>query len=98
MTEATAHRTERRSGGASGLFVAIWIAFFVLMATDAEVLHRLWDWLRGLPLAAEIVMWIIGLPWAVGLAVWETSLDGWLRVLLVLLIALGTIAVFAPKL
>jgi hypothetical protein len=98
MTETAVHRTERRSGGGgSGLFVALWIAFFVLMAADPDVLHRLWAWLRGLPLAAEIVMWIVTLPWAVGLAVWETSLVDWLRVLLVVLIALAWSAVFAPK-
>jgi hypothetical protein len=75
----------------------IWIAFIVLMAFSPGTLDSIWSWLRGLPLAAEIVMWIVTLPWALGLLVWESSVDTWIRVIVVVLLALFWTSLFTPK-
>jgi hypothetical protein len=96
VTETAARRDEHRSG-APPIFAALWIAFFALAAFSSGTLDTIWDWLRGLPLAAEIVMWIVALPWAVGLAVWESSWDTWARVLVAVLLALLTSGMFARK-
>jgi len=77
--------------------VPAWITFFILLAWYPEVLHSIWAWLRGLPLAAEIVMWIVMLPWAIALAFWESSLATWFSVGLIVLMALAWVSVFAPR-
>jgi hypothetical protein len=43
------------------------------------------------------VLWIVALPWAIGLVVWESSWDAWLRVLVVVLLALFWSSVFGHK-
>jgi hypothetical protein len=75
----------------------VWIVFIALMAFNPGALDSIWSWLRNLPLAAEIVMWIVALPWALGLLVWETSWDGWVRALVVVLMALLWTSVFGAK-
>jgi hypothetical protein len=77
--------------------VALWITFFVLMGFYPETLDSIWNWLRGLPIAAEIVMWIVMLPWAIGLAIWESSLATWLSVLVIAVLALIWTSVFSQK-
>lgn len=99
MTDTRAHPGDQRqrSSSWSTLVTGLWIAFIVLMAFYPEQLDSLWSWLRGLPLAAEIVMWIVALPWAIGLLVWESSWDTWLRVLLVVLLAVFWTGVLTQK-
>ena len=75
----------------------VWIAFIALMLFSSGTLDSIWSWLRSLPLAAEIVMWIVALPWALGLLVWESSSDQWLRVLVVVVMALLWTSVFGAK-
>jgi hypothetical protein len=98
MTEAACERHEANSGSSwSGIMVPAWITFIVLLAWYPETLDTIWSWLRGLPLAAEIVMWIVMLPWALGLLVWESSLVTWASVLLIVLMALFWTSVFSQK-
>ncbi|HEX9416899.1 MAG TPA: hypothetical protein VF895_09370 [Gaiellaceae bacterium] len=100
MTEAAVHRPEHKPETRSPsqpLMVLVWIAFIALMAFDAATLDRIWSWLRGLPLAAEIVLWIVALPWVLGLAVWQASWDTWIRVVVILLLALFWSSIFGAK-
>jgi hypothetical protein len=100
MTEAVTHkskRTSERGSFSQPLMGLVWIAFIALMAFQAETLDSIWNWLRSLPLAAEILMWIVALPWALGLLVWESSWDAWLRVLVVLLLALVSTRIFGSR-
>jgi hypothetical protein len=98
MTEAACRRHEsKRQSPWSGIMVPAWITFFVLLAWYPETLDTIWNWLRTLPLPAEIVMWIVMLPWAVGLAIWESSLATWLSVGLVVLLAFLWTSAFSGK-
>ena len=97
MTETAAHRQDRHSGGAQPLMGLLWLGFIALMAFSSGTLDSIWEWLRSLPVAAEIVMWIIALPWALGLLVWESSWEEWLRALVVVVMALLWTSVFGSK-
>ena len=55
------------------IFAMLWIGFAVAMAVDREWLDLLWEWVRALPLAAEIIIWLLFLPIMVGLWIWVSS-------------------------
>jgi hypothetical protein len=97
MTETIVRHQDRHSGGAQPVMALLWITFIALMAFSSGTLDSIWEWLRSLPLAAEIVMWIIALPWALGLLIWESSWDEWARVLVVVLLALFWTGLFGSK-
>jgi hypothetical protein len=88
----------RRTVGAILWFlwmVGMWLAFFALLWADQ--LDEVWSWIRDLPLIAEIVLWIAFLPWMLGMAVWTSSWATWIRVVLVVLFAVGWIVVSIPR-
>jgi hypothetical protein len=102
MSEAAAlpraERLERRPLGATIWFVwmvAMWAAFFVLLA--ANRIDGVWSGVRDLPLLAELVLWVALFPWLLGAAVWTSSWAGWLRLLLVLSFAFGWSLVSIPR-
>jgi hypothetical protein len=66
---------------------AMWGACFALLVTGQ--LDAVWNWVRDLSLAGEVVAWIVCFPWLLGTAVWGSSWAGWLRVLLVVVFAIG---------
>jgi hypothetical protein len=70
-----------------GWMEAMWGAFFALLF--ASQLDAVWSWIRDLPFVAEIVMWVAFFPWLLGTAVWGSSWAGWLRLLLVVVFAIG---------
>jgi hypothetical protein len=80
-----------------GLMVATWAVFVTLLAVSPETLDGVYDWLNGLALLWEILMWIVLLPWALAYVVWESSWEQWLRVLVVVLIAVLHLSISAPK-
>ncbi len=79
------------------LMVGMWSAFSTLLIVSPETLEDIWNWLTGLPLAAEIVMWILLLPWVLGLAVWQSSWEEWLRLLIVALLGAGWTVASKPR-
>ena len=93
MSEVTlprVSRSERRPLGATiwfGWMVAMWAGFFLLLVADR--VDSAWSWIRDLPLLAELLLWLALFPWLLGAAVWMSSWAGWLRLLLVLVFALG---------
>lgn len=101
MSEATlptAHRSGRRPLAAMAWFVwmvAMWAGFFVLLLADR--IGDVWDWVRDLPLLAELVLWVALFPWFLGSAVWTSSWAGWLRLLLVLVFAFGWSLASIPR-
>jgi hypothetical protein len=101
MSEATlprVRRSERRPLGASIWFVwmvAMWVGFFVLLL--AERIDGVWSWARELPLLVEFLVWVALFPWLLGAAVWTSSSAGWLRLLLVLVFALGWSLASIPR-
>jgi hypothetical protein len=68
----------------------LWVAFAVLWIFDPGILSSIWHWLLGLPQVPEIILWIVFLPWALGLFVWQSSLELWLRVVIIFVIAVAT--------
>jgi hypothetical protein len=75
--------------------VGMWVAFFVLLFADH--LGMLWNAILHLPLLVEIVLWVLFLPWMLGMAVWTSSWSDWLRIVLVLLFALGWTIASIPR-
>ena len=96
----TSPATPRAGFGAYAWFVgmvASWIAFAVLAVASPETLNDLWGWVRGVPLAAEILLWALMLPWMLALAIWESSWEEWLRILLVVSVAGAWSLVSIPR-
>lgn len=95
---AAAVREPRRSVGSVVWFawmVALWIAFFALLLADR--LWDVWDWIVDLPLVAEVVVWIVFFPWVLGTFVWTRDWADGLRLMLVVLFAVGWTAVSIPR-
>jgi hypothetical protein len=86
-----------RVGGVLWLvfMVAMWIALFVLLLADR--LDNVWRWARDLPLLVELVLWLLTFPWLLGTAVWESSWPSWLRVLMVVMFAVGWTWISIPR-
>jgi ABC-type amino acid transport system permease subunit len=80
-----------------GAMVALWTIFLTLLVVSPETLDDTYDWLRGLPLLAEILMWIVLLPWALAHLVWESSWEQWVRVVVLVLLVTVHLAVSAPR-
>jgi hypothetical protein len=73
---------------------ALWIAFAVLWIFTPSTLGHIQHWIASIPLAAEVILWIVFLPWVGSLWIWHSSLALWLRILLIVVIALATISMF----
>jgi hypothetical protein len=98
VTLPSVRRVERRPLSATIWFiwmVAMWAGFFGLLAADR--IENVWSWVRDLALLAELVLWVALFPWFLGAAVWTSSWAGWLRVLLVLVFAVGWSLVSIPR-
>jgi hypothetical protein len=55
------------------IFALLWVGFAVALAVNREWLDLLWNWVRALPVVAQIIVWVLFLPITVGLWVWESS-------------------------
>jgi hypothetical protein len=55
------------------IFALLWVGFAVALVVNREWLDLLWNWVRALPVVAEVVVWVVFLPVMVGLWVWESS-------------------------
>ena len=58
---------------ASVIFALLWVGFAVALVVNREWLDLLWNWVRALPIVAEIIVWVLFLPIMVGLWIWESS-------------------------
>lgn len=58
---------------ANAIFVMLWVGLAIALVVNREWLDLLWNWVRALPLVAEIIVWILILPITVGLWIWEAS-------------------------
>ena len=63
------------------IFAILWVGFATALVLDREWLDLLWDWVRALPLVAEIIVWVLFLPIMVGLWIWESSWPDLVRLL-----------------
>ncbi len=92
-----------RSRGAAGIgavvwfvgMVLMWIAFFVLLF--AGQLPGIWSAVTALPVVAQVVAWIALLPWMLATWVWTGTWAEWIRMLAVLVFALGWTWISIPR-
>lgn len=69
----------------------LWIAFAVLWVFTPDTLGHILTWIQGLPVALEVLLWIVFLPLVGSLHIWGSALALWLRVVLIVIIAVATI-------
>ena len=74
------------------IFVVLWVGFALALIVDRAWLDLLWNWVRALPPAAEIIIWVLFLPVMAGLGVWESSWPTLLRLLAYAGVVVWTIA------
>jgi hypothetical protein len=55
---------------------------------SAGTLDDIWNWVKDLSTFWEVVLWIVTFPYMLALAVWESDWVTWLRITLVILIAM----------
>lgn len=79
------------------VFGALWIAFAAALVASQGSLDATWDWIRSLPLVAQVVLWLLFLPVVIGLWVWETDWPVAARLLVVAGLAVWTLYMFLPR-
>lgn len=79
------------------MFTLLWLIFFGALVFDPERLDAVWLWFRDLPIAGQVVGWVLLLPLALGLWIWAAPWALWVRVTLVVLLALANVAAFARR-
>lgn len=77
--------------------VGLWAAFVLALALSPETLDNIWQWFRHLDRPYQVAGWIVMLPYTAALAVWESGWMPAVRLVLVGLLALGTILGCAPR-
>ena len=63
------------------IFAMLWVGFAVALVVNREWLDLLWNWVRALPIVAEIIVWVLFLPIMVALWIWESSWPALVRLL-----------------
>lgn len=102
MATGTPARTPARTPAAGpaplfAVFLILWLAFVAALIFNPGALDSVWNWLTALPLVLQIVAWVLFLPVTLGLWIWESDWALWLRLALVIVIAVGNIATFSPR-
>lgn len=83
-----------------GLFVLVavlWAGFAIALIVNQGSLDAAWDWVRGLPLIAQVVVWMAFLPVVAGLWVWHTDWMLIVRVVVIAGIAVANLYLFRPR-
>jgi len=70
----------------------IWFAFAGLWIFSSDTLGHILAWIQGLPLVLEIIVWIVFLPWVGSLWIWHGSWPLWLKIVVILVIAMVTMS------
>ena len=85
------------SVAAFAIFTVLWIAFGAALIFDRSILDSVWQSFRGFPAIIQVVVGLLVLPVTLGLWIWESSWSLWLRLVLVIGLALTTVIVFFPR-
>ena len=80
-SDVTSSVTRVLSTYAVVIFAMWWGGFIVALVVNREWLDLVWNWVRGLPLVAQITVWVLFLPGMVGLWIWEYSYPALIRIL-----------------
>lgn len=78
----------KRSTSTAAPFNIVWLIFFGLLIFSPGTLDDIWNWVQDLATVWQVLVWLLTLPYMVALAIWESDWQTWLRILLVVLIAL----------
>jgi len=68
----------------------LWIVFAALWIFWSGTLGQIFHWIQGLPLVFEVLVWIFFLPWVGALWIWHRSWPLWLKILVIVVIAIVT--------
>lgn len=85
---ADSSQVSKRSTSTAAPLNIVWLIFFGLMVFSPETLTAVWEWVQGRNDALQVILWILTLPYMVALAIWESDWQTWLRIVLVVSIAL----------
>lgn len=77
-------------------FAALWIGFAWALVASQGSLDAAWQWIRGLPLVAQLVVWLLFLPVVAGLWIWESAWPAVVRLLLVAGVGFFNLYLFFP--
>ena len=87
---------KKYNNGAAPLNI-VWIVFFVLLIFSPDTLTDVWQWVQDRDTWLEVLLWSFTLPYMLALAVWESDWATWLRILVVISIALFWTGLFNSK-
>jgi hypothetical protein len=96
-TQSSPHAPRAAPAPLFGVFLLLWIAFMVALVADQGALDSVWNWLGSLPLLLQVVIWVLFLPLALGLRVWESDWTLWVRLVVIVALAAGTLGAFSPR-
>jgi hypothetical protein len=96
-TRSTIRVPSRGAAPLSSVFLLLWIAFVAALIFSQGTLDSVWHWLGTLPLIGQVVIWVLFLPVVVGLWSWESDWSLWVRLAVVIFIAITSLAVMGPK-
>jgi hypothetical protein len=77
--------------------VILWALFAVALIFDQSALDRVWDSFVDFPIVLQLILWALLLPVMLGLWIWQSDLELGVRLLLVIVIAIGNLAAFSPR-
>ena len=90
----TTRNTRSTASGGAGLFTLLWLVFLFFLVVEPARLDAVWAWFRDLPVIAQIAGWVLLLPLVIGLAIWQAPWATWIRVTLIVVLAIVNIATF----
>lgn len=85
---AESSTVSRRSAGTAAPFNLVWLIFFGLMIFSPDTLTDIWVWVQDRSDALQVILWLLTLPYMLALAIWESDWQAWLRIVLVVAIAI----------
>ncbi|HEY8446189.1 MAG TPA: hypothetical protein VIL01_03710 [Thermomicrobiales bacterium] len=97
LNRSTARRPPAGPTPMLGIFLLLWLAFAAALIFDRGALDSIWQWIRDLPLAAEVIVWVVLLPLVAGLWIWESDWSLGLRLSLIIIVAIANLIVLGPK-
>jgi len=67
------------------------------MIFSPDTLTDIWNWVGDLATVWEVLVWLVTLPYMLALAIWESDWQTWLRIVLVVFIAIFWAGITNPS-
>lgn len=85
----------RAERGAAALWMVVvvtgWLVFGYVAYTMPDGMDAMWQWAREQSGALQILMWLLLLPWVIALWIWQLPWAQWMRVALIVGLAVVTV-------